>query len=253
MEQGRRRFVRSAMGVAARRSGGRRRRCGRCCRAAPDVTIGSRSRTRGRRDTVAIETGDTVTFDYTGSAGVVAQPQGRRQVRPRTRRGSSRRTSRPAGTDEHTFNLPGTYDFVCQAHPADDRRDHGRPVTPVDADADADDGHPTPTPTADGDAATVDAGPGRRRRRDRPRHAGAARHCRVPTRRARRSPSSSSRRPPGREGLLLAVRVRRGHDPRQEGQDAPCGRSAWSARAGGRVGHAAPAGAWSLQRRDRSA
>ncbi|MDA0182254.1 plastocyanin/azurin family copper-binding protein [Solirubrobacter phytolaccae] len=103
-----------------------------------DETIGVTVSNEWAPKTIAIETGDTVTFDYSASAGVQHNRKGET--------GPAEDTTwfvatefKASGTDEHTFNLPGEYTFICQAHTNTMTGTITVTGDPVE---------PTPTPTA---------------------------------------------------------------------------------------------------------
>jgi len=138
MRQSRRRLGRAAMGVLI--VGGVVGYVGvaGASESRQDETIGVLVSNEWSPKTVAIETGDTVTFDYSASAGVQHNRKG--QTGPAADTSWFVATDfKSTGTDEHTFNLPGTYTFVCQAH--ENTMTGTIEVTgdPVE---------PTPTPTA---------------------------------------------------------------------------------------------------------
>jgi plastocyanin len=137
MKQGRRRFVRSAMGVVLTGAVVGYVGVAVAAEPRPDVTIAVGSSTSWVPRTVSIETGETVTFDYSASAGVVHNRKGTTGP-PEDTAWFVATDFKASGTDAHTFNLPGTYDFVCQAHPEMTGviTVTGEPV------------EPTPTPTA---------------------------------------------------------------------------------------------------------
>lgn len=116
MRQGRRRFGRAAMGVVIAGAVVGYVGVAGASESRPDATIGVTAANTWNPADIDIETGETVTFDYTGS-----------QL-PHNRKGETGPPEdttwfvgtefKSSGTDEHTFNLPGVYEFVCQAHPA---------------------------------------------------------------------------------------------------------------------------------------
>lgn len=115
MRQGRRRLGRAAMGVvAAGALAGYAGVAGANQRA--DAIVFATQQSTWNPAEVNIETGDTVTFDYNASG-----------TTPHNRKGTSgpeadtswfeSQEFKNSGTDEHTFFLPGEYDFLCEAHP----------------------------------------------------------------------------------------------------------------------------------------
>jgi len=138
MRQGRRRFGRAAMGVVATGAVIGYVGVAGASEPRPDETVAATQANTWTPPDIAIQTGDTVTWDYNASAGVshnrkgTAGPAGDTTWLERT-------DFKASGTDEHTFNLPGEYTYVCEAHPQTMTGKVTVTGDPVE---------PTPTPTA---------------------------------------------------------------------------------------------------------
>jgi plastocyanin len=148
MTQRGRRFGRAAMGVAAIGAVVGYVGVAGASEPRPDATIGVTAANEWTVKTLAIQTGETVTWDYTGSQAAHNRKGETGPAGDTTWLvGTDFKTS---GTDEHTFNLPGTYDFVCQAHPNTMRGTitvTGDPVEPTATPSPTATRTPTPVPT----------------------------------------------------------------------------------------------------------
>jgi plastocyanin len=109
----------------------------------------------GEHPRVTIKTGETVTWNYAGStnihnvAAVSPAVDGAPDWFTSSTPGQYFATSFVStGTQERTFNVPGTYEFVCQAHaPA--------MAGTIVVEGDEVEGTPTPTPTATATATAI--------------------------------------------------------------------------------------------------
>ncbi|HYI18477.1 MAG TPA: plastocyanin/azurin family copper-binding protein [Solirubrobacteraceae bacterium] len=115
--------------------------------AAEDATVGTTTENRWNPPTVNIATGESVTWDFTGStlAHNVAAVDGPDEDTTWTGQIVPFKTS---GTASRQFNFPGTYTYLCQAHPGMDGTIvvAGEPTEPTPTPT-TDPGEPTPTPT----------------------------------------------------------------------------------------------------------
>ena len=172
---------------------------------------------------VAINTGETVTWNY--NAGAVHNVAAARPGPPRTRRGRrTTRRSRTRAPTSDTFTQPGTYTYFCVAHPDVMKGTvevTGAPVTPTPTPTTT--ATPTPTATASPTVSpTTTPGPSGNHaaaaRRRRPHDAGAGRdrarrHARAPPLEPR--PQAAAAR---RAGQLPPVRAGDGHAAVREAQ-----------------------------------
>jgi plastocyanin len=116
--------------------------------AAEDATVGTTIQNRWNPPTVEIATGESVTWDFTGSvqAHNVAAVDGPDEDATWTGQIVPFKTS---GTASRQFNFPGTYTYLCQAHAGMNGTVvvEGEPATPTPTPT-TDPNEPTPTPTA---------------------------------------------------------------------------------------------------------
>jgi plastocyanin len=126
--------------------------------AAEDAIVGTTPENRWNPPTVTIATGDSVTWDFTGSvlAHNVAAVDGPDEDTTWTGQIVPFKTS---GTASRQFNFPGTYTYLCQAHPGMDGSVivEGEPTEPTPTPTP---GEPTPTPTTDPGGPTPTPPPG---------------------------------------------------------------------------------------------